>query len=364
LDDAPFWDDERLHLGRKMSYQNAPQDDPAGGGIKLLIRWAQGAPKIANFIRLKVQFLLKTEKLQGSPSVLVIETGAVCNLRCPLCPTGSQTLRLSQDVLSLSAFQDIIRSCGSHLTKIMLFNWGEPLLNPDLADMVRFARARGISVAISTNLNRLDYPTACRLLDAGLSEMIVSISGATQRTYERYHVGGSLVGVLRRLRWLARLKAQRRRSQPRIVWRFLIFKHNEHEAEKARLMAERLKIDFESNWPNVHNTSDPGSWRASQAPDGPRDRKKRYWPCRLLWEGAVIHSDGSVLPCCMVKDVRYSLGNIHRDDFHSIWNNAGYRAIRRHIAGEPAGGNETLPCERCPHGPVAQTEALGRSISS
>jgi uncharacterized Fe-S cluster-containing radical SAM superfamily enzyme len=55
---------------------------------------------------------------------------------------------------------------------------GEPLSHPNIVDMVRQAKALGLSVELITNATLLDKSLASQLIDAGLDMLWVSLDGA------------------------------------------------------------------------------------------------------------------------------------------------------------------------------------------
>ena len=66
------------------------------------------------------------------------------------------------------------------------------LLHPKIIEMIEYAHQKRISTGLSSNLNRLNAELAERLIRSGLSQLLVSLDGATQATYSRYRQGGNL----------------------------------------------------------------------------------------------------------------------------------------------------------------------------
>jgi MoaA/NifB/PqqE/SkfB family radical SAM enzyme len=62
---------------------------------------------------------------------------------------------------------------------------GEPLLHPDVIDIVSRARARGLIVHLNTNGMLVDEAMARRLVDAGLDSVNLSLDGAVAETHDR-----------------------------------------------------------------------------------------------------------------------------------------------------------------------------------
>lgn len=295
---------------------------------------------------------LKPDRVEaGGLASAGVETGAICNLRCPACYTGRGAFPLDKEFLSLDSFARVLDGLGPRLKFLSLLRWGEPLLNPDIFAMVRLASSRGIDTLIHSNfsLPAFDEKAALALVSSGLGELSVSCDGASQRTYQKYRVGGRLTRVLRNL--LAVLKAKRRLASelPRVRWQFLVHRGNQHETAAAEEMARRLgvKIEFRKIIVPTDGAADAGAVEEGSAPG--RDFFE-YQPCLQAWDMPGVHSDGSVLPCCAVVDRRYGLGNILREPIQEIWNKPLIVAMRRYLRSGVKSGLD-LPCYGCPRDP-------------
>ena len=125
-------------------------------------------PKLRNLLALKVQKWLCRDVVAGLPYRYTIEPINLCNLHCPLCPTGTGALAQPRGKMSLSDFQRIVDSIAQYAYTLDLFNWGEPFLHQDIFAMIRYARAKGIAVRLSTNLNHFDARMATETVASGL----------------------------------------------------------------------------------------------------------------------------------------------------------------------------------------------------
>ncbi|ABA88140.1 glycosyltransferase [Syntrophotalea carbinolica DSM 2380] len=116
------------------------------------------------------------------PFMLQIEPTNACNLGCPLCPVGRNELGRSTEHMSLATFQGIVDDMADHLQFLLLWDWGEPFMHPQLPEMVAYAAARDIRTMTSTNAHFLeDEDYLRRLLGAGLSTLIVAVERGGRR---------------------------------------------------------------------------------------------------------------------------------------------------------------------------------------
>ena len=154
-------------------------------------------------------------------------------------------------------------------------------------------------------------------------------------------------------------------SSPKIVWQFLVHRGNQHEIAAARRKAKSLGIEivfeklgiptrFQKTWSPDAAAMRPIPSKQRRSPERTWTRAPDKWTtvCLQTWEMPVIHSDGTVLPCCVVSDSRYGLGNIFKEPFEKIWNKPLIVAMRRYLkAGTKS--KLKLPCYGCPHDPNA-----------
>src|SRR6266545_2534298 len=131
----------------------------------------------------------------GGPLYIQISISDPCNHRCVMCayhPPTDESVRLGQfggDLPGLMPPEDFtrlvaeLRALGTR--QIDLVGRGEPLLHPHAAEMVAYAKDSGFTVTMTTNGSRLDATTACKLLDARLDRIRVSLNAGIASTYPR-----------------------------------------------------------------------------------------------------------------------------------------------------------------------------------
>lgn len=91
---------------------------------------------------------LKITYLPYLPFRLNIETGNICNLRCPLCPTGIGDVSMKKGILSFKLFKHVADQLINNIQSINLYSWGEPLLNPGLINMILYVKKKNPSIKV------------------------------------------------------------------------------------------------------------------------------------------------------------------------------------------------------------------------
>ncbi|MHB2026032.1 MAG: radical SAM/SPASM domain-containing protein [Elusimicrobiota bacterium] len=200
--------------------------------------------KLANY--LWVEFLMGRGSVRmwgGVPYWLTVDPTNFCQLHCPFCPTGANRGVRSKASMNFEHFKAFIDRVGPYVIHMDMMNWGESLLNKRLPDMIAHAKRYGIEIKLDANFNDISRDAIEKLVRSGLDILSVSIDGISQETYGKYRVGGRLEKVLENLRALVSARAELGSPTPRIVWQFLVFRHNEHEAPLVENFAKSRGAD-------------------------------------------------------------------------------------------------------------------------
>ncbi|MCP5348424.1 MAG: radical SAM protein [Pseudomonadales bacterium] len=309
---------------------------------------------------MELEYRLRKIRLKGRPYILVIDPTNVCNLRCPLCPTGRLEAGRKGQLMSLETFQRAVDDLAPWAYKVNLFNWGESLLNPEIFDMIAYCRDKGLSTHLSSNLSlELSDEKIDRLLNSGLQFLCLSIDGASQDVYEKYRKKGDLELVLHNARRLVARRNELGMKRPLIEWQFIPMKHNEHEVETARFLAQEMGIDkfrcipvgLPFGAPEQDKLRDewfPIKVQSGQTEEGVEiaSNDQATTSCSFLYRYWMVNPDAKVSPCCVVSGAKYDFGDIDKENFDAIWNNAKYRSARSQYV---RNGNVEVPtvCDGC-----------------
>ncbi|WNJ18520.1 radical SAM/SPASM domain-containing protein [Pontibacter sp. G13] len=294
---------------------------------------------------------------RGNPVKIGFEPTTFCNLRCPECPSGLRSFTRPTGMAQMDLFRHTVDQLFGDLVYLLLYFQGEPYLNPDFLDMAAYAHQKGIYSATSTNGHYLTPENARKTVESGLSEVIISIDGTTQDTYEAYRIGGNLEKVKQGVANLVEARKAAGSLHPFIVIQFLVVKPNEHQIEAVKEMGQSLGVDqvvfktaqvYEFKHGNDLIPDNNRYSRYRQQTDGtwtiknPLDNQ-----CWKLWHGAEITWDGKVLPCCFDKDAAHEMGNLVETPFWEIWRSPAYDAFRNQLLTSRA---EIDMCRNCSEG--------------
>lgn len=310
--------------------------------------------KSVNYKLIQYQKKRMASLVFGYPIWLTIDPSNICTLKCVCCPTGQERNARPPAILSFAKFKEIIDVLGPYLYFIDFCNWGEPLLNKEIFRIISYAGTFGVPMKIDSSLNvALTEKDAEELVRSGLTRLNMSVDGASQGTYEIYRRGGDFSRVVENMKLLVRTKRQWGAAQPHLHWQFLVFKHNEHEIEKARTMAREIGVDsigFTAPFCSVEMASTIDEFNKYQVKDNEVAYKQEVvkGTCNWLWDAIVINADGSVSPCCSVEDAKDDFGTFFQKPFLMIWNRKKYRSARKYMR-DGRKPREANICTTCNH---------------
>jgi len=314
--------------------------------------------KTYNFCLNYLEYKKSVVKLKSLPPQVIIDITNICNLKCPLCPTGLGLLDRNKSRMNFELYEKILDQLKTKTQVIHLYNWGEPLLLHDFPRYCEIAREKGFVISTSSNLTmKLDRLQIKDIVDSGLDRLIVSFDGLTERSYSMYRQGGDHKRLLENLELLIQTKQLLRKKYPLIVIQFVRHKGNQKEIRDLagicyKLGADKLQIvdillpfgkgkdpDLIEKWvteDRLHNKDKSFEFRQS-------DFGKA---CEHLWKYPIINHDGSISPCCFVYLSKDDLGDISQLGFKAAWNNEKYQTARRMFAKRKV--DDCPPCSSCP----------------
>ena len=293
----------------------------------------------------------------GNPVILMIEPTNYCNLKCPLCPSGNGMMTRDKGMMPLELFKNLIDSTKRSLYLAMFWNQGEPFLNKSLLKQVSYAHENNVATVISTNGHYIGNPhDAKNIIDSGLSELIVSLDGASEESYLKYRVGGDFQRVLSAIKFLSSEKKKSGALNPIIHLQFILFKHNQHEIERIGKMAFELGADkYSFKTAQVYTDSDAEKFLPTDSDmnrydviDGVRTLKANWSAgCKRIWYTAMVNWDGSIAPCCYDKDIDYNLGDANTVKLSEVWDGDNFNQFRNTVLKER---NSIEMCRNCTEG--------------
>ncbi len=285
-----------------------------------------------NLVKIGLNRLLPIARTMGRPYMAHISPSNLCDLDCRICPSKDEETK-ARMLLPFETFQKFVDEAGGTLLYMILWSWGEPILNPDLAKMARYAADRNILTVTSTNLNHLNEDQAMELVRSGLTALIIAVDGTTEESYAVQRRGGSLERVLNNIRMLVAAKKANEGVGPILNVRMVISRENEDEVDDFRKLAINSEVDmvsFKAFSTRQDGVCDPERDKKF-VPEQEKYRWYRYtkwfhadrnfgrFNCRFPWTKPTLFPDGEIISCEFDLHYQHSFGNINDQHFDEIW---------------------------------------------
>lgn len=307
--------------------------------------------------------ILNRKSHLGFPISMAIEPTTSCNLRCPECPSGLRQFTRPIGMLEPTFFKMTIDEVYKELIYLTFYFQGEPYLNPNFLEMVKYASDKGIYTSTSTNAHYLNKDQAKKTVESKLDRLIISIDGTTQETYEQYRIGGQLQKVIEGTKNVIEAKRELKSNIPHIIFQFLVVKPNEHQLEDVKKLANELGVDevvfktaqvydFENGNPLIPENIKYSRYKKNV--DGTYSIKNKLLnQCWRMWSSCVVTWDGVVVPCCFDKDAKHQLGDLKTQLFKELWESNKYQNFRQSIL---KSRQEIDICKNCSEGTKVLTD--------
>lgn len=272
----------------------------------------------------------------ATPMVLFVDPSSACNFKCKFCPNGDADLIRKtgrwQGAMDLSLYKKVIgdlKEFGEPLKVLRLYKDGEPFLNSNFAEMVRYAKENGVARFIDTTTNGslLQLERIKPALDAGIDRINISVDGLSSDQFLSFT--GVKVDFEKYVDSIRRLYEMKGSCEIciKIAGDFL------SEDDKARFYsifgnyADRIFIENVAPcWPEFDVENLLGISISKGIYDQPI---KEVMTCPYIFYSLSVNSDGTVSLCFLDWSRKLIVGDVRNESLKDIWN--GERLLRYRI---------------------------------
>lgn len=260
---------------------------------------------------------------EGYPLHLDIEPTNACNLKCPMCPRTvimndeAKNKSFNVGMMKLEDFKKIIDEAVEIGVYSIKLNWlGEPLVHPNIVEMVKYAKEKGIEdVMFNTNAAILTEEMSRKLIEAGLDKIFFSFDSPAKEKYESIRIGANFDDTLNNIKTLMKLRKDMGRTSPLTRVSMVLMEDNKDEYEK-----------FVDLFKDIVDVVAYVEYREPMPIE--KTEYNSDFACSQLWQRMFIAWDGDVIPCCVDSEKDMIMGNVHNDSIKNIWNSDKYRELR------------------------------------
>ena len=255
-----------------------------------------------------------------------IEITNICNLKCSFCPIDNR----KKEYMDVEKFEYILAQVKDYTDLIALHVKGEPLMHPNLEEILKICEKYNMKVNITTNATRLDSVKDILISSPAVRQLNLSLHSINENEYymeeESEYLSKAIDSVNEILEKSPIIISYR-------LWNLRDINENKDNESILKALEKAYKIDdlievakknefveFKKNcflnqdtefsWPSMEDSviSDTGT-------------------CQGLKTHIAILVNGDVVPCCLDQNGEIKLGNIMDDKLEDILENDYSKSI-------------------------------------
>ena len=267
------------------------------------------------------------------PSVVLVDLTNVCNLSCVHCaqPLMRKSEGYQARMMSLDVFKKIADEMAQHPGSLLrIIGDGEPLIVPELSDMIEYAKTQGVKgIGITTAGFHLNEAKSRRFLEAGLDFIDFSLDAFSEETYRKIRVGSNYKRVIGNIMRFLELRAE--------------IQGPDYMGAKTKVLVNMVdQPTAHDEIPAFRQYWEPLVDRVFVRPlhsvvglvhaDNPTlEAAMKRWPCRYFWERLEISPNGRVAHCSQAwgRESAY-VGNVKTQSLFEIWHSPIMNILREH----------------------------------
>ena len=246
-----------------------------------------------------------------------LEITNICNLSCSFCPGTRREKRF----MSTEDFALLASRLRSHTEYLYFHLMGEPLLHPELAELLRIAGEMRFKIMLTTNGTLLPEKTEVLLAATALHKVNISL-----QSFEANR-GGELRDYVSACAGFAKQAAQAGK-----LCEFRLWNRGGLDSLNGEI-TDLLQAFFPQPWDKSRSgyklqervwlePGDKFDWPDLEAPG----RGERRF-CYGLRDQIGVLCDGTVVPCCLDHEGDIPLGNLLADSLENIMSTERAKAI-------------------------------------
>lgn len=279
------------------------------------------------------------KKIPKFPLNIDIEVSSRCQILCKHCFRKQMDIG-ENDFMPLEMYKKIVSECGQHGLFTLKFSMrGEPLIHPDIVEMVRFAKEKGVKeVWINTNGGPITEELAHGLISSGVDWITMSFDGLGEN-YEiirkplKYEESLNKLKILRKKR--DELKANTLLNV-QAIWSS-IKDDPEGYINLMKSIVDRVAYNPDMNFKDFILIPEEN------------------YVCPRLWQRICITSRGYYLKCPSDFKGEEKLGHVDEYSVKEAWDKLQGEQRKNHLKGRRI---DSEVCRKCHHGAKKKRTAV------
>jgi len=284
--------------------------------------------------------------------VLGMEITKRCNLKCKHC-----YVRGNEEEMPIEKIKNIIDQGKKIGVESVTLTGGEPFLREDVFEILNYIDSKNMRVRILSNGTLIDRETAKRLQSLKNVFLSISLDGPKDVHEKLRRVKGCFDKTLNGIKNLIEFGLR-----PRIS--FTLSKYALGRSKEVLKIVKELGYSKPPDLGFVLNLGRAKEYEICVTPEEYAKELKEYWKaakqifnlkefiiaksnkgcCWVGKEPLIVTSEGNIIPCTMLNQDPFILGNIYYDTLEDVWNHS---PILKRIRNIDLRRNKK--CKKCNH---------------
>lgn len=300
--------------------------------------------------RIRFQYYPKLLISSSFPTHLEVEAASKCQMRCPMCYTTYMKNHF-KGIMKMDLYKKIIDEAADNNTYSIKLSWrGEPLLNPNLVEMVKYAKKKGIKdVAFLTNAELLNEEKSRDLIESGLDWISISADG-TDEIYNKIRFPAKFNETVEKIKYFKKIRDEKKQTKPLI------------RVQSILTALENNSSKFYKSWEGV---ADKINVISDHIRDYEMDTKKieynEMFLCPKPFQRLTIGHDGKVHQCINDYDGKNILGNVNNQSIKEVWDGEQNKKLRNSFKNHTF-LKENVSCNFCSYAFAQEKSSLTKIV--
>lgn len=119
------------------------------------------------------------------PLVMSWNVTRECNMKCSHCYINATEKKLANE-LSTQEGKDLIDQICQVSKPLLILSGGEPLLRPDIYELIKYGTSRGLKMGLGSNGSLIDDTVAVKLKEAGIATVSISLDSNIPAQHDEF----------------------------------------------------------------------------------------------------------------------------------------------------------------------------------
>ncbi len=262
-----------------------------------------------------------------TPFTCMVFPSNICNFRCIYCSQSTKPSTVKNQMMSWEIYKktiDDLTRFPSKLRLLVLAGLGEPLIHPQISDMVAYAKEKQAAhtVRIITNASLLSPEKSDALIDAGLDHLKISIQGVTEEAHQKWG-GKPAISLARIVENITYFYNHKKDTIVNVKIVADAFENSDDERKFYELFEPICDVMNIEHVEKIMENVDYSAIGVDSSVGITGNTSEGNCICQMPFYYLSVYPDGEITPCCTSMFENYkaiSFGNVLDVDLDQIWN--------------------------------------------